>query len=92
MAHFDHAPAEQEPFDEAEARRRARIGLILFAVYFALYAGFMLMNVFASDWMELTPLAGVNLAILYGFGLILAALALAFVYAWLCRKPNGGKP
>jgi uncharacterized membrane protein (DUF485 family) len=35
--------------------------------------------------MEITPLWGVNLAILYGFGLIVAALALALIYAWLCR-------
>ncbi|MBS0263189.1 MAG: DUF485 domain-containing protein [Planctomycetes bacterium] len=92
MSHFDHAPAEQEPYDEADARRRARLGLILFAVYFVLYAGFMLLNVFAPQEMERTPLAGINLAILYGFGLIVAALLLAFVYAWLCRKPTGGQP
>jgi uncharacterized membrane protein (DUF485 family) len=29
--------------------------------------------------------AGVNLAIVYGMGLIAAALVLALVYAWLCR-------
>ena len=92
MAHFDHAPAEQEPIDEADAQRRARLGLILFAIYFAMYAGFMLLNVFAPKLMELTPIAGINLAILYGFGLIIAALLLAFVYAWLCRKPKQGQP
>ena len=31
------------------------------------------------------PLAGVNLAIWYGFGLIVAALVLALIYGWLCR-------
>ena len=39
---------------------------MLFAIYFALYAGFMLINVFFPALMELTPVAGVNLAILYG--------------------------
>jgi uncharacterized membrane protein (DUF485 family) len=92
MSHFDHAPAKQEPVNEADARRRARLGLILFAIYCALYAGFMLLNVFAPALMETTPFAGVNLAILYGFGLIIAALVLALVYAWLCRKPGGGQP
>ena len=43
------------------------------------------MNAFAPKLMETTPLWGVNLAILYGFALILAAFALALVYAWLCR-------
>ncbi len=89
MNHFDHAPAEEEPVNEHDVRRRARHGLILFAIYFALYAGFLLLNVFDPKLMEMTPVAGVNLAILYGFGLIVAALILALVYAWLCRTPNG---
>ncbi len=89
MAHFDHAPAEDEPVDEPAARRRARLGLVLFSVYFVLYVGFMLLNVFDPAFMERTPFAGVNLAILYGFGLIGAALVLALLYAWLCRPVPG---
>ena len=92
MSHFDHAPAEQERVDEREVRRRARHGLILFAIYFVLYGGFVLLNVFFPKLMETTPVAGVNLAILYGLGLIAAALALALVYAWLCRPRNGEPP
>ena len=34
--------------------------------------------------MEATPFAGVNLAILFGFGLIIAALVLALLYGVLC--------
>ena len=34
--------------------------------------------------MEVTPFAGVNLAILFGFGLIIAALVLALLYGALC--------
>jgi uncharacterized membrane protein (DUF485 family) len=89
MAHFDHAPAEDEPVNEHDARRRARYGLWLFAIYLVLYAGFMLLNVFAPATMEMTPFAGVNLAVLYGFALIAAALILALVYAWLCRTADG---
>jgi uncharacterized membrane protein (DUF485 family) len=33
--------------------------------------------------------AGLNLAIVYGFGLIIAALVLAAVYGWLCRTSRG---
>jgi hypothetical protein len=36
--------------------------------------------------MELEPIAGVNLAILSGFGLIVAAMLLALVYTWICRS------
>jgi uncharacterized membrane protein (DUF485 family) len=88
MAHFDHAPAEEEPVDEPAANRRARLGLVLFTIYFLLYGGFMLLNVFDPAFMEKTPFAGINLAILYGFGLIGMALVLALVYAWLCREPS----
>ena len=66
--------------------RNALIGAILFIIYLALYGGFVILTAFAPSVMEITPLAGVNLAILYGFGLILAALLLAVVYGLLCRN------
>src|SRR5512145_2655928 len=75
--------------------RNARLGLRLFAVYLVLYGGFMGLSAFfpeASGW---TPFGGANLAILYGLGLILAAVVLAFVYAFLCRgepPPAQGEP
>ena len=66
--------------------RNARIGLILFAVYLALYGGFVYLSAFQAETMESTPVAGLNLAVLYGFGLIIAALILALVYGWVCRE------
>ncbi len=66
--------------------RNARFGFVLFVVYSVLYGGFVFLNAFAADVMEMTPIAGVNLAILYGFGLIIAALILALVYGLLCKK------
>jgi uncharacterized membrane protein (DUF485 family) len=65
--------------------RNARIGLVFFGLYLFLYCGFVLLNAFAPETMEVTPLAGINLAILYGFGLILAALVLSFAYGFLCK-------
>lgn len=65
-----------------------RLGLQLFGVYLLLYCGFVLLAAFAPAAMEMTPLFGVNLAIWYGFGLIVAALALALVYGWACRSPE----
>ena len=66
--------------------RHVRIGLTLFAVYLVLYGSFVLLNAFSPRTMEFAPWAGVNLAILYGFGLIIAALVLALLYGWLCRQ------
>jgi uncharacterized membrane protein (DUF485 family) len=70
--------------DPGASARRARHGLLLLAVYVVLYGGFMVATVFTPSWMGST-LGGVNVAILYGLGLIGAALALALLYMRLCR-------
>ena len=67
----------------------SRLGLILFAIYLALYLGFVFINAFAADWMEKIVLAGLNLAIVYGFALIVIALLLAGIYGLLCRAEPG---
>jgi len=64
--------------------RNTRLGLALFGVYLLLYGGFVLLAAFWPEVMERTPLAGVNLAIWYGFGLIAAAIVLALVYGCIC--------
>ena len=66
--------------------RNSRIGLALFAIYLVLYGGFVLLAAFSPQTMEATPLAGVNLAIWYGFGLIAGAILLALLYGWTCRS------
>ena len=66
--------------------RNARLGIVLFAVYLVFYAGFVLIAAFWPETMEREPWAGVNLAIWYGFGLIVAAFVLAIFYGWACRN------
>jgi uncharacterized membrane protein (DUF485 family) len=65
--------------------RNARYGLVLFGVYVLFYGGFMLLSALRPDLMASRPFGGVNLAILYGFGLIGLALVLALIYMRLCR-------
>lgn len=73
--------------------RNARYGLIFFAIYVALYGGFIYLAVFQTDLMGQAVFGGMNVAIACGFGLILAALVLALLYMTLCRgsvrKPDG---
>ena len=71
--------------------RNARIGLILFFIYLVLYGGFVFLNAFAAGVMEATPIAGINLAIIYGFGLIAGALVMALLYGWLCTDSENEK-
>ncbi len=85
----DHGPPPDQTFErEAVAARNARYGLALFLLYLLFYGGFVLVNAFAPELMDLVLAGGVNLAIWYGFALIGAALALALVYAWLSRDPR----
>ena len=62
-----------------------RLGMVLFVIYLVLYVGFVLINAFAADLMETETLAGLNLAIVYGFGLIVSALVLACIYGVLAK-------
>ena len=72
--------------------RNSKFGLILFSVYSIFYLGFVLVNAFASSWVEWVPFLGLNLAILWGFGLIALALVLALVYGFLCSSPAADAP
>lgn len=74
-----------DPGSETRAYN-SRLGLILFALYSALYLGFVLINALNADLMEWVVFSGLNLAIVYGFGLIVAALVLALIYGWFCRN------
>jgi uncharacterized membrane protein (DUF485 family) len=66
--------------------RNTRIGLLLFFAYLGLYVGFVLLAAFSPATMESVPLGGVNVAILYGFGLIVSAILVALLYGWACRE------
>ena len=58
----------------------------LFGLYLACYAAFTIFTAFDAGLMAWKPFGGVNLAVLSGFGLIGAALALALLYWWLARE------
>jgi len=77
-------PKEQE--DAAVVAHNTRMGVILFIVYVAFYGGFMALSAFKPDAMSQPFLGGANLAVVYGFALIVAALALALIYMKVCRK------
>ena len=84
--HGENKPDESETIETIA--RNMRLGLILFFVYLVFYAGFVLINAFASDVMETATFGGLNLAITYGFSLIILALILALIYGWKCRAPE----
>jgi len=76
-------------YDARYADRNARYGIILFLIYVVLYAGFVALNAFFPKVMAAEMPGGVNVAVAYGIGLILAAFFLALVYMVLCRDQKG---
>jgi uncharacterized membrane protein (DUF485 family) len=87
MAALDFkAPVAKEQEDAAVVAHNSRMGVILFVVYVVFYGGFMALSAFAPSAMSQPCLGGANLAVVYGFALIVAALVLALVYMKVCRK------
>ncbi len=80
-----HEPAQQSGEDRA-AGFKSRLGVKLFIVYGLVYAGFIVINVVNPELMETIILAGLNLAVVYGVGLIVVALVLALIYDHACGK------
>ena len=58
----------------------------LFGLYLVAYLAFMILTAFDRTLMAATPFGGVNVAVIYGFGLIAGAIVLALLYWWLCRE------
>ena len=92
-AHDDPVPRERVHDDHhpETVSRNARVGLALFAVYLALYGGFMALNAFAPERMGRAPFGGINLAVMYGLVLIVGAFVLAVLYMFLVRRRGTGE-
>jgi len=78
-----HEPAAASGKDPASGYK-TRVGVWMFALYALVYAGFVAVNVADPTSMETRLLGGLNLAVVYGVGLIVFALLLALVYERLC--------
>ena len=80
-----HEPATDDGVDHASGYK-TRLGLAMFSVYALVYAGFVFINLIDPEIMETVMPGGVNLAVAYGFGLIIFALILAVIYNAKCNK------
>jgi uncharacterized membrane protein (DUF485 family) len=81
---MEHGSSTEWGTDHAAAYK-SRLGIRLFFFYTLVYFGFVVLNTVSPETMGL-PVGGLNLAIVYGFGLILFALLLAFVYNAQCSR------
>jgi len=82
---MDHGSSTDWGKDNAVAYK-TRIGLILFFVYCLIYAGFVIINTVRPSLMEINVFWGLNLACVYGFGLIIIAIIMGTIYNWMCTR------
>ena len=80
-----HEPAKPSGKDPA-APYKARLGVKMFAFYALVFAGFVAINLIFPLTMGRTVIFGLNLATVYGLGLIIVALIEALIYDAMCRK------
>lgn len=79
-----HEPATDWKEDKSSSIKEL-LGKWLFVLYALLYGGFMFLNVTSPGFMGI-DVGGLNVAILYGILLILAAMLLAFAYNHVCTR------
>jgi uncharacterized membrane protein (DUF485 family) len=80
-----HEPTVIVGTDNA-APKKAKLGVILFFVYTFIYAGFVAIGLIKPELMGLELVSGQNMAIIYGFGLIVLAIVMGFIYNYFCTK------
>ena len=80
-----HGPAVELSIDHA-AKKKSKLGVILFFIYFIVYAGFVAIGVADYTLMGENVIGNQNLAVVYGFGLIIFAILLGLYYNWRCTK------
>ena len=80
-----HEPASTTEEDHA-IPYKTRLGVRMFIFYALIYAGFVIINITNPTLMEKTIIFGLNLAVVYGFGLIILSLIMALIYNFFCVK------
>ena len=88
---MQHAPQQQPPQSQQPMPRpglpkASPLGIWLFLAYLAVYAGFVWISAFSGTRLAARPFGGVNLAIIYGFILIVVPLILALAYLKWAKK------
>lgn len=80
-----HGPAAKLGKDNS-AERKSKLGVKLFIIYALVYAGFVFIGVSKPEIMGIRIFFGLNLAIVYGFGLIVLAIIMGFLYNAACTR------
>jgi uncharacterized membrane protein (DUF485 family) len=82
MLHEPAAPSGKDPASEF----KKKVGIRMFVAYAVVYAGFIIINTAAPKLMGISVAFGLNLAVTYGFGLIILAIVAGIIYNAICTK------
>ncbi len=80
-----HGPSTDWGEDKASAYK-SKLGVYFFISYSLVYAVFVALNVITPQSMSIIIIAGLNLAVVYGFGLILLAIGMGLIYNFMCTR------
>lgn len=82
MLHEPAAVVEKNP----AGPYKTQLGIWMFILYSLFYAGFVAINLLSPKSMAGEVFAGLNLATVYGFALIIVALIEALIYNAMCNR------
>lgn len=79
---MDHGPSTEWKVEKSGSYK-AKLGLVMFAIFTPIYLAFVVLSVVSPSLMA-TDVGSLNLSIVFGFGIIILAVVLAIVYNMLC--------
>jgi len=80
-----HKPAV-ELGQDLSIPKKARLGVIFFWIYLLIYAGFVAIGALMPGALEGRVFSNLNLAVVYGMGLIILAAIMGLFYNHFCTK------
>ncbi len=79
-----HGPSSEWQAEKSQAFK-AKLGIIMFAIYTPIYLAFILISVISPSFMA-KDVGNLNVSIVYGFGIIILAIIQAVFYNYICSK------
>jgi uncharacterized membrane protein (DUF485 family) len=81
---MEHGPPTEWKEDKSEGFK-AKLGFVMIAIYTVVYFAFIIIAVTNPPLMA-KDIGSLNLAIVYGFGIIILAIILALIYNFACSR------
>jgi uncharacterized membrane protein (DUF485 family) len=81
---MEHGPATDWQVEKSQGFK-TKLGLIMFAIYTPIYFAFVVICVVSPKLMAV-DVGSLNVAIVYGFGIIILAVIQAVIYNYICSK------